>query len=160
VVTLLAASAEGAADTRVLTGRERKEPIRSDKIHRALVPGPGVWCRGDRGRASGSVPSLVIHYSINVPLLDDWTAVPSIHAALHGHPTLSALWAQHNENRMPVPNVAYVGLAALSHDKTEVMIAVSAVLFVATFVLTHYAQAFSVQPGQSFRFVQSESQLG
>jgi hypothetical protein len=91
------------------------------------------------GAAACIAPALyllfVIHYSMNVLLFDDWNVVPLIHAALHGHLTFSALWAQHNENRMLFPNLIFVELGILTHDDAKVTILLSAVLFVATYFL-------------------------
>src|ERR1700683_2389464 len=78
---------------------------------------------------------FVIHYSMNVLYADDWNVVPLIHAAQHGHLTLSALWAQHNENRMLVPNLVFVGLGVFTHDNIGVVITLSAVVFIATYAI-------------------------
>ena len=66
--------------------------------------------RSTRLRTSGvvvamvAVPALylvfVIHFWMNALYADEWSVVPLLNAALHGHLSLSALWAQHNENRM------------------------------------------------------------
>jgi hypothetical protein len=78
---------------------------------------------------------FVIHYSVNALNLDDWTVIPLIHAELHGHLSLSALWAQHNENRMLVPNLIVIVLGVATHDDTRVTVLLSATIFVATFLL-------------------------
>lgn len=76
---------------------------------------------------------FVTHYSINVPNEDDWTVVPLVHAVLHGHLTLSALWAQHNENRMLFPNIIFVVIGDLTHDDTVFLIVMSAATMVASY---------------------------
>jgi hypothetical protein len=78
---------------------------------------------------------FVIHYSVNGLLLDDWSFVHLVHAAEHGRLTLGELWSQHNENRMFVPNAMMVGLAVGTHDDTRTAMIVSALVFVASFVL-------------------------
>jgi hypothetical protein len=77
---------------------------------------------------------FVIHYSVNGLLLDDWSFVHLVHAALHGHLTLGALWSQHNENRMFVPNVMMVTLAVATHDNTRTVMIVSALVFVLSYL--------------------------
>jgi hypothetical protein len=78
---------------------------------------------------------FVIHFSVNGLLLDDWGFVHLIHAEEHGHLTLSALWAQHNENRMLIPNAITLTLAVATHDNTKTVMVISAVLFIASFLL-------------------------
>jgi hypothetical protein len=78
---------------------------------------------------------FVIHYSVNGLLLDDWSFVHLVHAAMHGRLTLGELWSQHNENRMFVPNVMMVTLAVVTHDDTRTAMIVSVLVFVASFVL-------------------------
>ena len=78
---------------------------------------------------------FVLYYSKNVLFLDDWSVVPLVHAALHGGITPSALWAQHNENRMFVPNLVQVGMGVVTHDNTATVIVVSAFVFIATYAV-------------------------
>ena len=78
---------------------------------------------------------FVIHYSVNTLYWDDWSVVPLVHAAMHGHLTFSALWAQHNENRILVPNLILVGLGLLSRADTRTVLIVGAALLVVTFLL-------------------------
>jgi hypothetical protein len=77
---------------------------------------------------------FVIHYSANGLLLDDWSFAHLVHAAVHGRLTLGALWSQHNENRMFVPNVMMVTLAVATHDNTRTAMIVSALVFVASYL--------------------------
>ena len=77
----------------------------------------------------------VAHYSINVFDADDWSVVPFVNAALRGHLTFSALWAQHTDNRMLFPNLVFVGLDTLTRANTVVLIALSAALFIASYAL-------------------------
>ncbi|MGH9919994.1 MAG: hypothetical protein ACRD6W_14155, partial [Nitrososphaerales archaeon] len=39
---------------------------------------------------------FVLRYSVNSLFWDDWSVVPLINAAQHGHLTFSMLWRQHN----------------------------------------------------------------
>ncbi len=78
---------------------------------------------------------FVLHYSINVIFWDEWDDVPIIHAALHSHLTLSALWAQHNENRILVPNLVVVALSLVDHYNSKSIILLSAFSFVVSYVV-------------------------
>jgi hypothetical protein len=86
-----------------------------------------------------AVPSLylifVAHFWFNVPYEDDWTRVPLIHAALHGTLNFGTLWALDNQSRTLFPNSVFVGLGVLTHDDLRAVVALSAVLFIATFYL-------------------------
>ena len=66
---------------------------------------------------------------------DDWSVVPLIHAAIHGHLSFGSLWAQHNENRVLVPNLVLVTVGVLSRDDVRTALLLGAVLFAATFFL-------------------------
>jgi hypothetical protein len=89
---------------------------------------------------------FVVHYSTNVLFLDDWSVVPLVHGAMHGGLTLSALWAQHNENRMFVPNLVQVGLGVVTHENVVVVVVGSALLFIATYAV--FLAAFQTYAGR------------
>ena len=72
---------------------------------------------------------------MNVLYADDWSVVPLINGALHGHLTLAMLWAQHNDNRMLVPNLVFLGLGVATRDDTTVLVWLSAAVFIAAFAL-------------------------
>jgi hypothetical protein len=78
---------------------------------------------------------FVVHFSVNELARDDWTVVPLIHAQLHGRLTWSQLWKRHNENRMLVPNLIFVMVGVLTYDNAQVLMFMSALLFIGTFVL-------------------------
>ena len=85
-----------------------------------------------------AVPALyllfVAHYAVNMPYEDDWiTVVPLIHAALHARLTFGSLWMQYGPNRIFFPALILVYLGVFTHDDIRVAIALSAVIFVATF---------------------------
>ena len=54
------------------------------------------------------------HYTLNVVLLDQWDDVSLIAASYHDHLTLSALWAQHTDNRVFFPNLIVLALSRLT----------------------------------------------
>jgi hypothetical protein len=75
------------------------------------------------------------HYGVNVPEVDDWTSVPLIHSALHGHLSLGALWAQYEEYRLFVANLIFVAFGAFDHFDTRTVMFFNAALFIVTFWL-------------------------
>jgi hypothetical protein len=54
---------------------------------------------------------FVAHYGSNVPSWDDWDMVPTL---THNQPvSWGWLWSQHNEHRVPVPRLIFLGLNRL-----------------------------------------------
>ncbi len=103
------------------------------------VPSPPPW-RWYGVAASfillaGVYVAFVLHYSINQLSTDDWTVVPLVQAGLHGHLPWGALWAQHNENRMLVPNLVFVAVGVATHENAQAVMLLSAVTFCGTFAL-------------------------
>jgi hypothetical protein len=78
---------------------------------------------------------FVAHFSMNMPYEDDWTVVPLIHAALHGHLSFGQLWMLHDENRMLFPNLMFIFLGVATHDDTRWLMIIGALIFVATYLL-------------------------
>lgn len=54
------------------------------------------------------------HYTLNIVSEDQWGDVSLIGASYKGTLSLSALWAQHNENRLLFPNLIVLGLSRLA----------------------------------------------
>lgn len=96
---------------------------------------PTVAATAVVGLLSISYLLFVIHFSVNGLQLDDWGFVHLIHAEEHGHLTLTDLWTQHNENRMFIPNAITLTLGVATHDNTRTVMIISAVLFIASFLL-------------------------
>ena len=78
---------------------------------------------------------FVARYGVNFIYLDEWNNVTMLHAAIHGHLTWSMLWAQHNENRMLFPNLAFVLFALNGHFDTKSIMYLSAALFSVSYLL-------------------------
>ncbi|MFL5516916.1 MAG: hypothetical protein ACJ8DJ_12210, partial [Gemmatimonadales bacterium] len=55
---------------------------------------------------------FIAHYASNVPSWDDWDMVPTL---THNQPvTWDWLWSQHNEHRVPLPRLIFLGLNRLT----------------------------------------------
>jgi hypothetical protein len=82
----------------------------------------------------------LLHFASNELASDDWTVVPLIHAALQGKLSVGALWTPHNDNRMFLPNLIFIGTGVLTRDRPEGTILLSGAVFAATFLM--YLLAF------------------
>lgn len=78
---------------------------------------------------------FVNHYAVDALFADDWTVVPLAHAAIDGHLALSQLWGQYNESRLFVGNMVDAFFAITDRYDVRSLIFLSAVLFIATYVL-------------------------
>ena len=58
---------------------------------------------------------LIHHYAVNVVFLDQWSDVDLIGRSYSGSLTFGALWAQHSEHRMLIPNLVVVMLGRTLH---------------------------------------------
>jgi hypothetical protein len=76
---------------------------------------------------------FVAHYGVNTLFNDDWSMVPIVHSVLHGHWSLSQLWAQHNEHRVLIPNLGFIALGEATALNARTIMLTSAVLFIASF---------------------------
>jgi len=69
--------------------------------------------------AAGIPPLLVawavVQHGVNVPWWDDWQLIPLLAASARGEPYAHLLWAQHNEHRPLLPNLAMLALARWTH---------------------------------------------
>ena len=55
--------------------------------------------------------AFVNRYAVNVVVFDQWSDVALVEKAFSGHLSLGDLWAQHNENRILLPNLIVLILA-------------------------------------------------
>ena len=79
------------------------------------------------------------HYSLNVVWLDQWNDVSLIRASYEGHLSLSALWVQHNENRLLFPNLIVLALSRVTAFNITVEEYLGAVLLFAAVALIIFA---------------------
>jgi hypothetical protein len=78
--------------------------------------------------AAAAYTAYVYAFSVNVPYQDEWAMVILYQLTVRGQLTLTALWTQHNENRMLFPNLLMLGLDHLDHLNTRVEIFASCAL--------------------------------
>jgi hypothetical protein len=70
---------------------------------------------------------LIHRYAVNAVWYDQWDDIKLV-----AHPTLEALWAQHNEHRMFFPNLIVLGLAHTTHLNIQLEDYLSGLLLVAS----------------------------
>ena len=89
--------------------------------------------------AAGVTPVLyllyIAHFAVNDFQFDDWSVIPLVHAAIHGHLSLGQLWAQHTESRVLVANVLFVLFGLLDRFDTRWVIVFNALVYIATYAL-------------------------
>ena len=76
---------------------------------------------------------FVTHFWVNVPNADDWNTLWLVSQSKAGHLTLAMLWTQHYEDRIFVPNLVFMVAGRASHGNEQVVIALSAAVFIATY---------------------------
>ena len=87
---------------------------------------------------------LIGRYGVDTIFSDQWWDIHLIGLSYSGHLNVSALWAQHNENRILFPNLIVLLLAYTTHLNTRIEMYVSAVIFIAAialFALAHKRRA-------------------
>ncbi|NNN12671.1 MAG: hypothetical protein HKL81_02835 [Acidimicrobiaceae bacterium] len=66
---------------------------------------------------------------VNIPFSDDWSLIALLKQDAAHQVGLSTLWAQHNENRMIIPNLIFLYVAHHAKDFEVVMMRLGAVMF-------------------------------
>jgi hypothetical protein len=83
---------------------------------------------------------FVGHYSVNVPVADQWSDINVIAHSYSGTLSLGVLWTQHNDNRILFPNLIVLLLAYTTHFNLIVEQFISALMLCAAtglFIMTH-----------------------
>jgi hypothetical protein len=83
---------------------------------------------------------LVDAYGVNTIRVDQWSDLGLIEQAYSGHLTLSALWAQHTDNRIFFPNLVVLLLAKTTHFNIvdeEFLSAVTLVVATSVLIIGH-----------------------
>jgi len=99
--------------------------------------GRSVLNSGERVVAAATVPVclyllFVLHYSLNVPLADDWLIVPLVKAAHHGQ---LPLWSQYGERRLVVGRAIIIGFGLFDHLNEQHVMLFTALVFIASYVI-------------------------
>ena len=66
---------------------------------------------------------------VNIPFSDDWSLIALLKRDTLHQVGLSRLWAQHNENRMLIPNLIFLYVAHHAKDFEVVMMRLGAFVF-------------------------------
>jgi hypothetical protein len=77
---------------------------------------------------------FIDHDAVNSYFSDDWSVVPLVHAALHGHLTLTGLWSQHHESRIPIGNLIDVVFGFTDQLDLRAIIFFSAAVLVLSYI--------------------------
>jgi hypothetical protein len=73
-------------------------------------------------------------YAVNSFVDDDWSVVPLVHGALHGHLSWSLVWSQHNESRLVIGNLMDVLFGFINRLDVRAIIFFSAAVFIVSYV--------------------------
>jgi hypothetical protein len=89
--------------------------------------------------AAGSIAPILYllyldRYAVNSFVEDDWSVVPLVHGALHGHLSLSLLWSQHNESRLVIGNLMDVLFGFTNRLDVRAIIFFNAAVFIVSYV--------------------------
>ncbi len=77
-------------------------------------------------------------YGVNVPLWDDWEIVSLMGHFYAGNLKFAHLWAQHNENRMLIPNLIFIALYRLTAFNVKAAMVASGIFLTLAFVCFTY----------------------
>ena len=90
----------------------------------------------DRSRQHCSDPVCGVHRPLRRQLLldDDWSVVPLVHAALHGHLALSQLWHQYYESRLVVGNLIEILFGFTNQLDERAILFFGAAVFIASYL--------------------------
>lgn len=86
---------------------------------------------------------FIYHYAVNVLYNDDWSVIPMVDSALHGHLALSQLWGQYNESRLFIGNVVVIIFGFIDRLDLRSLIFFGALAYIASYaglllLLRHY----------------------
>ena len=87
----------------------------------------------------------IVVYGVNIVLGDEIELVPLIKQYFLGKFPVALVWAQHNENRMVVPNLFFLSLAKTTHLNMKIAMYVSGCLIVLSYIffVLIYSRRFS-----------------
>ncbi len=77
----------------------------------------------------------VYHFSVNLPIVDDWQLLPLVGSAVHGHLQWDALWGQWTEAREVTGRLVFIAFGFLDHLDLRAVMLFSAALYILTFVV-------------------------
>lgn len=81
------------------------------------------------------IAGFILHFGVNAPFQDDWSNVTIYRQIDDGQVPAKALWHQHNEHRIFIPNSLSIAGSYLSHGNLKFLMLVNLALAVATLLL-------------------------
>ncbi len=78
--------------------------------------------------------TYLLAYGVNVPFGDDWEIVSLMGHFYAGNLRFAQLWAQHNENRMLIPYLLFIGLYRLTSFNVKAAMVASGIFLTLSFI--------------------------
>ncbi len=78
--------------------------------------------------------AYLLAYGVNVPFGDDWEIVSLMGHFYAGNLKFAQLWAQHNENRMLIPYLLFIGLYRLTSFNVKAAMVASGIFLTLSFI--------------------------
>lgn len=78
---------------------------------------------------------FVAHFAVDVPYVDDWSAVPLVVAARHGHLHLGALWQQWGPARWVTGRIVFIVFGVFDHLNEKSVLLFAAAVFSLTYLM-------------------------
>src|SRR5689334_6001408 len=100
-------------------------------VHRLISVAPLV---------AATVPPLLVaraaaRFVVDVPSWDEWEMIPVLEAASRGQLSIDMLWAQHNEHRIMLPRLVWLGIARIFGWNEPAMVAFNVVTAFGTLIV-------------------------
>jgi hypothetical protein len=107
---------------------------------RATTVGPStprsrIWIITAAGVPAAFYAFFVYHFSVNVPIIDDWQVMPLVASAIHGHLEMGALWKQWSDGREVMGRLVIIAFGLIDHLNERAVMLFGAAVFIATYVL-------------------------
>jgi hypothetical protein len=113
---------------------------------------PGLVARAGRlALAAAAIPPVLVGliiavYGLDVPYWDQWELVPVLRAAAESRVEVAALWARHNEHRVPIPKALMLVLAAVTRWDVRGEMAASFGIALVTLALLRSTLVRTIEP--------------
>ena len=99
------------------------------------TPRSRIWIIAAVGAPAVLYAFYVYHYSVNVPIIDDWQVMPVVASAIHGHLEIGTLWGQWSDSREVMGRLALITFGLVDHLNERTVMLFNAGVFTATYGL-------------------------